>query len=111
MLYQKTTRLVGDAGTILKVELARVGEDMPWLIHNLRGQGSLIAFDCNSPDIRDSLVRYLEISGVMVGLLGENSIVLRPALTLNAYQAGILTSLVKKFDKTLARNIEAGFYS
>ena len=96
-----------DAGTLLKLELGRVAKEMPWMIQDLRGQGSLLGWDCDSAEIREALVEYLLLNGVRIGRLGERGVVLRPALTLTAQQAGLLVTKLEKFDQQVARGLGA----
>eukprot|EP01113_Clastostelium_recurvatum_P020270 TRINITY_DN2406_c0_g1_i1.p1 TRINITY_DN2406_c0_g1~~TRINITY_DN2406_c0_g1_i1.p1 ORF type:complete len:503 (+),score=157.80 TRINITY_DN2406_c0_g1_i1:157-1509(+) len=49
-------------------------------ISNVRGQGTFIAFDLPSPQVRDSVVGALRQAGVETGGCGEQSIRMRPML-------------------------------
>ncbi len=102
--------MVIDAGSILKLELGRVQEQHPWMVENIRGQGSLIAFDCSSPDMREALQQYMILNGVKVGALGERSVVLRPALNLTPQQAGLFVKRMEGFDRPTALNLSSGLY-
>jgi len=50
-------------------------------VSNIRGQGTIIAFDCASPTHRDALAAHLRNNGVLVGTNGTQSVRFRPALT------------------------------
>merc|ERR1711953_1067584 len=52
----------------------------PDYVTNLRGVGTVIAFDCKSPVHRDELANHLRNNGVLVGTNGAQSIRFRPAL-------------------------------
>merc|ERR1719281_169072 len=52
----------------------------PDYVTNLRGCGTVIAFDCKSPAHRDELANQLRNNGVLVGTNGTQSIRFRPAL-------------------------------
>jgi 4-aminobutyrate aminotransferase/(S)-3-amino-2-methylpropionate transaminase len=52
----------------------------PEYIRNLRGVGTIIAFDCATPAMRDELSSKLRNAGVLVGTNGTQSIRFRPAL-------------------------------
>merc|ERR1711904_743385 len=52
----------------------------PEYISNLRGVGTIIAFDCASPAKRDELATLLRNNGAFVGTNGTQSIRFRPAL-------------------------------
>jgi len=51
-------------------------------ITNVRGQGLLCAFDCSSPESRDSLLKRAREKKLLILPCGETSIRLRPALTI-----------------------------
>jgi 4-aminobutyrate aminotransferase/(S)-3-amino-2-methylpropionate transaminase len=55
----------------------------PQYITNIRGQGTVIAFDSKSPALRDELFSTLRNNGVLVGVNGTQSIRFRPALNFN----------------------------
>jgi 4-aminobutyrate aminotransferase/(S)-3-amino-2-methylpropionate transaminase len=52
----------------------------PDYVSNLRGVGTILAFDCYSPAHRDELANHLRNNGVLVGTNGTQSIRFRPAL-------------------------------
>lgn len=62
--------------------LADASQKHPQYVNNLRGVGTLIAFDCESPALRDLLAADLRDRGVLVGTNGSQSIRFRPALNL-----------------------------
>ena len=49
-------------------------------MRNLRGAGTIIAFDCETPEMCDELAAALRNNGVLVGTNGSQSIRFRPAL-------------------------------
>eukprot|EP00419_Tripos_fusus_P044981 CAMPEP_0172822118 /NCGR_PEP_ID=MMETSP1075-20121228/16454_1 /TAXON_ID=2916 /ORGANISM="Ceratium fusus, Strain PA161109" /LENGTH=517 /DNA_ID=CAMNT_0013663071 /DNA_START=41 /DNA_END=1594 /DNA_ORIENTATION=- len=53
----------------------------PDYVSNIRGQGTIIAFDAASPAHRDALAAHLRNNGVIVGTNGAQSVRFRPALT------------------------------
>ena len=53
----------------------------PGRLSNLRGAGTIIAFDCADGQMRDALFAALRDNGVLVGTNGSQSIRFRPALT------------------------------
>merc|ERR1711988_995818 len=55
----------------------------PKFITNIRGQGTVIAFDSETPALRDELFNRLRNNGVLVGVNGTQSIRFRPALNFN----------------------------
>lgn len=59
----------------------------PEHVSNVRGVGTIIAFDCASPAMRDQLATHLRNNGVLVGTNGTQSIRFRPALTFTLQHA------------------------
>lgn len=55
----------------------------PQHVKNLRGLGTIIAFDCETPALRDQLAARLKNNGVLVGVNGTQSIRFRPALSVD----------------------------
>lgn len=53
----------------------------PQYVQNIRGVGTFIAFDCESPAFRDHLAAKLRNNGLLVGTNGVQSIRFRPCLT------------------------------
>ena len=58
-------------------------------ISNVRGQGTLIAFDCESTEQRAQLFMALRRNGVHIGGCGTRSVRLRPALIFGVKHAEI----------------------
>merc|ERR1711918_322768 len=61
--------------------------DHPKFVTNIRGQGTVIAFDSETPALRDELFNRLRNNGVLVGVNGTQSIRFRPALNFNLQHA------------------------
>merc|ERR1711988_218967 len=70
---QQLMEILGDAATT-----------HPEYISNLRGMGTIIAFDCESPAKRDQLATHLRNNGVFVGTNGTQSIRFRTALNFSS---------------------------
>jgi len=60
--------------------LHRGAEKAPQFVTNVRGAGTLCAFDSESPALRDRLMVHLRNHGVLVGVNGVKSIRTRPPL-------------------------------
>merc|ERR1712125_107001 len=71
---------VSAVGKLLWRILEKAADTHPDFISNLRGVGTIIAFDCASPSHRDELAAQLRNNGVLVGTNGSQSIRFRPAL-------------------------------
>jgi len=72
--------LVTIVGQELMSVLEAASKQHPDFVSNLRGVGTIIAFDCASPALRDSLSMELRNRGVLVGTNGSQSIRFRPSL-------------------------------
>lgn len=92
--------LVGVVGQALREVLESVSADHPDFVQNLRGVGTIIAFDCESPELRDTLVTELRNRGVLVGMNGSQSIRFRPPLTCGLPH-------VKEFQRVFEQTVEA----
>jgi 4-aminobutyrate aminotransferase-like enzyme len=75
-----------DVGGRLMNILREVAVSNPAYVRNVRGVGTIIAFDCESPAHRDRLASSLRNNGVLVGTNGTQSIRFRPALTFGVDQ-------------------------
>jgi len=75
---------VQDVGQQLTSVLIGASSSHPEYVRNIRGVGTIIAFDCETSDRRDELASHLRNSGVLVGTNGTQSIRFRPALTFNS---------------------------
>ena len=69
---------VNNVGAYLKSELRHIGDP----IYNVRGKGTMIAFDVKEPLNNKLMVETLENNGAIVGMCGTNSVRLRPPLTI-----------------------------
>jgi 4-aminobutyrate aminotransferase/(S)-3-amino-2-methylpropionate transaminase len=70
-------------GKELTTVLHKAAMQFPEYISNVRGVGTLVAFDSATPALRDQLHQYVRSHGVMMGVCGTRSIRFRPALTLS----------------------------
>ena len=64
----------------------------------MRGLGTAIAFDLNTPDETDSMQRWLLKTGIVVARVGPNTLGLRPALVLGPDHAANLRESVRSFN-------------
>merc|ERR1712060_658772 len=71
----------------------------PDYVSNLRGVGTILAFDCSSPAHRDQLANQLRNNGVLVGTNGTQSIRFRPALNFSPMH-------VKEFQSVFSNTLE-----
>ena len=84
-----------DTSTFLKIELARAAEK--GIIHNVRGYGCFIGFDCRDAKFTNKLQMYLQRVGINVGRIGVQTLGLRPALVLRPHHAAHLREALFHF--------------
>jgi len=75
---------VVEVGAHFMALLKAAAQDYPDYISNLRGVGTIIAFDCSTPALRDDFMAKMRNNGVLVGVNGTQSIRFRPPLTFGA---------------------------
>jgi len=75
--------LVADVGERLMTFLDGMSKIYPDYVSSLRGVGTIIAFDCLSPQLRDVLSVQMRNCGVLLGTNGTRTIRLRPSLNFN----------------------------
>jgi len=94
---------VKDVGSQLTDILQQAALSHPEYVHSLRGVGTIIAFDCGTPAIRDEMANSLRNNGVLVGTNGTQSIRFRPALNFSAEHVQEFRAV---FEKTLTQLAE-----
>jgi len=75
-LQEQVHRVSGELMAILEA----ASRKSPRHVTNLRGVGTIVAFDCGSAQLRDELSIALRNNGVLVGTNGTQSIRFRPSL-------------------------------
>ncbi|VVT56602.1 uncharacterized protein SAPINGB_P005172 [Magnusiomyces paraingens] len=83
-------------GEYLIGKLEALSTKFPTKIQNLRGKGTFIAWDMESPEVRDSFLKALRTNGVNCGGCGPKSVRLRPALVFEEKHADIFVDVVEK---------------
>ena len=91
---RSTTTSAALSGVVKRAMAAHPGR-----LHALRGAGTIIAFDCATPAMRDALYATLRDNGVLVGVNGAQSIRFRPALT---FGLAHVEEFAAVFERTLA---------
>jgi len=108
LLFKEVLNTIKDEG--LQSQVCKVGQELtgiletaskqfPQYIGNVRGVGTIIAFDCELPKLRDELHATLRNKGVLVGTNGSQSIRFRPSLTFGLEH---LTEFQGVFEETLS---------
>jgi 4-aminobutyrate aminotransferase/(S)-3-amino-2-methylpropionate transaminase len=85
-----------DSGDVLYNGLQELSAKYPSLISNVRGRGTFLAFDCPNLDTRAALTSKTLGHGVNVGVSGEVSCRLRPALTFGPRHAAQVLDAMDK---------------
>ena len=88
MQEDKLMRLAEDTGKFIRAELMNL--QRRFRVENVRGQGTLIAFDLESPEVVARFVKLMALAGVNVGTCGVKSIRLRPSLIFGTKHAEVL---------------------
>ena len=82
---------VSNTGDYIQSQLQKIGDP----VVNVRGQGTMIAFDVQPPLTNRQLMQILEDNGVIVGVCGKNSIRLRPPLTIGLEEADLFIQILR----------------
>ncbi len=93
---------VSQTGTFLFTHLHSLSRQYPKYISKVRGQGTYMAFDCESAQVRDQLVHALRQNGVNMGGSGVQSIRLRPMLILEEGHARVFLNVLEETIKKLS---------
>ncbi|XP_053987505.1 4-aminobutyrate aminotransferase, mitochondrial [Hylaeus volcanicus] len=95
-LLERVTRV----GDYMIKQLTTLQNECSTMINSVRGRGTFIAFDCATPELRDTMIKKLLTKGIQIGVCGNTSVRLRPALTFTESHADIfldaLRSVLKK---------------
>ncbi|KAF5545536.1 4-aminobutyrate aminotransferase [Fusarium mexicanum] len=84
-----------EVGTYIREKLAELAAIKPKEFGNVRGSGTIIAWDLESTEARNNIISALRRSGVIVGSSGARSIRLRPMLIFEKKHADILVNALK----------------
>lgn len=82
---------VEKTGQKLKSNLNNLQKEFPHLLNSLRGRGTFLAINAETPVLRDDLVNRLKQAGIQSGGCGENAIRFRPALIFQEKHVDIFT--------------------
>ncbi|XP_056639753.1 4-aminobutyrate aminotransferase, mitochondrial-like [Diorhabda sublineata] len=87
---------VEKSGEKLICGLKNLEKEFPDIIHSVRGKGTFVAYDGNSPKTRDAIIKELKKNGVQAGGCGDKSIRLRPALVFQEHHVDIYLDILRK---------------
>lgn len=85
-----------EVGEFVYNGLKSLSEKYPKEIQNLRGKGTFIAWDMESPEARDEFLKKCKSNGLNVGGCGPQAVRLRPTLTFEKKHAEIFFDIVQK---------------
>ncbi|KAF5682190.1 4-aminobutyrate aminotransferase [Fusarium circinatum] len=85
-----------EVGTYIREKLAELAAIKPKEFGNVRGSGTIIAWDLESAEARNNIIAALRRRGVIVGSSGDRSIRLRPMLIFEKKHADILVNALKE---------------
>ncbi|KAE9554671.1 hypothetical protein FO519_002081 [Halicephalobus sp. NKZ332] len=92
------TRKVGEE---LRKGLSRLESNYPNKVFNIRGMGTLTAFDTSNSQVRDKLVEVALQKGLHIGGCGDTTVRFRPALIFGEKHLKVALDLLEQSVKTL----------
>ena len=95
-LLDRVTRV----GNYTLKQLLRLEAECFGMINSIRGRGTFIAFNCASPELRDTIIKKLLNKGIQTGGCGSVAIRLRPALTFTEHHADTFLDALRSVLKT-----------
>jgi 4-aminobutyrate aminotransferase/(S)-3-amino-2-methylpropionate transaminase len=87
-----------------KNNLRTISKENGNIISNVRGKGNMLAFDLKENQ-RDFFVNYIRNQGIFVSASGDNSVRLRPSLTINSNHYKFLLTSVEDFNQTMKNRL------
>ena len=88
--------LVKHTGDYLQKHLTALSHKYPQWIQNVRGTGTYMAFDVETSDKRDLVVKELRNAGINIGGSGNISVRMRPMLIFSQKHADVYLDLLEK---------------
>mmetsp|Transcript_36221 Transcript_36221/g.47574 ORF Transcript_36221/g.47574 Transcript_36221/m.47574 type:complete len:311 (+) Transcript_36221:604-1536(+) len=76
----KLSELATETGAFVAERLTALSKKYPETIQNVRGKGTYLAFDCETPEMRNELISKLKKQGINQGGCGSRTMRLRPTL-------------------------------
>jgi 4-aminobutyrate aminotransferase/(S)-3-amino-2-methylpropionate transaminase len=87
--------VVQETGSHMKRRLFELQNEYPDWIQNVRGTGTYMAFDVETPQKRDILVKEMRQMGVNMGGSGERAIRMRPMLIFEETHADVYLDILE----------------
>ena len=101
--YIKRKRLLfktEDCGAFIKTELNRINKQKR-VFTNLRGYGTYLAFDVEDHKRAQHLQKFLLRNGILLGMIGPQTLGLRPSLLLEPLHAAHLRDSIDNYQPNL----------
>ena len=95
VVRERLLHRVTATGSFIVDGLESLGSDFPGRISNVRGIGTFIAFDAADDADRQRIFQGLKAHQVLVGMCGDVSIRLRPALTLTEEEGSLFLDALR----------------
>lgn len=92
-LFEQSDRSADD----FKTELRQISKEYSNAFSNVRGKGSMLAFDLSNRALRDYCVSFVRNQGIFVGASGEKSVRLRPTLNVNSQHYKYVLNAIEDF--------------
>ena len=89
--------LVQDTSSFLKIELGNIEREQKGLIHNIRGNGTMLGFDTRDSEMAASMYRWLLKQSIMVNMCSPTTLAVRPALICGPSDAAHLRNAMQAF--------------
>lgn len=95
VINENLLKQVVNVGNYMLKELKSLQKENSTIINSVRGRGTFIAFDCDTAERRDALIKKLLAKGVHAGGCGSKAVRLRPALTFTEHHADIFLDALR----------------
>ncbi|KAK2587998.1 hypothetical protein KPH14_004074 [Odynerus spinipes] len=95
MIKENLLEQVIRVGNYLLKELNALQKEHSTIMNSVRGRGTFIAFNCDTAERRDALIKKLLAKGIQTGGCGAKAVRLRPALTFTEHHADIFLDALR----------------
>ncbi|KAL2723949.1 hypothetical protein V1478_008462 [Vespula squamosa] len=95
IIKENLLKQVNQVGNYMLKELNALQNEHSTIINSVRGRGTFIAFNCETSERRDALLKRLLAKGIQTGGCGDKAVRLRPALTFTEHHADIFLDALR----------------
>ncbi|XP_043676373.1 4-aminobutyrate aminotransferase, mitochondrial [Vespula pensylvanica] len=99
IIKENLLKQVNRVGNYMLKELNTLQNEHSTIMNSVRGRGTFIAFNCETSERRDALIKKLLAKGIQTGGCGDKAVRLRPALTFTEYHADIFLDALRSILK------------